>query len=39
MLESGIDSRAFYQYYVAYESKAKEAAVAHAARARNIRLG
>jgi hypothetical protein len=28
MLESGIDSRAFSQYYVAYESKAKEAATA-----------
>jgi hypothetical protein len=28
MLESGIDSRAFSQYYVAYESKAKEAAIA-----------
>jgi hypothetical protein len=26
MLESGVDSRAFSQYYVAYESKAKEAA-------------
>jgi hypothetical protein len=28
MLESGIDSRAFSQYYVAYDSKAKEAATA-----------
>ncbi len=28
MLESGIDSRAFSQYYVAYETKAKEAATA-----------
>jgi hypothetical protein len=28
MQESGIDSRAFSQYYVAYESKAKEAAAA-----------
>jgi hypothetical protein len=28
MLESGIDSRAFAQYYVAYDSKAKEATTA-----------
>jgi hypothetical protein len=28
MLESGIDSRAFSQYYIAYDSKAKEAATA-----------
>jgi hypothetical protein len=28
MLESGIDSRAFSQYYVAYDSKTKEAAAA-----------
>jgi hypothetical protein len=28
MLESGVDSRAFSQYYVTYESKAKEAATA-----------
>lgn len=38
MLASGIDSRAFSQYYVAYDSKAKEAAAASQTLAQKQRL-